>query len=42
MKKNLKWMLAAILVCGAGLFMACQNTDLPVNEKLRYVAGYSD
>ena len=35
MKKNLLWMLAAILICGTGLFTSCSNYDepsIPIDE----------
>ena len=45
MKKNLLWMLAAILCCGASVFTACSDdmTDNPVVESVAYsVNGISD
>ena len=34
MKKNLLWMMAAILICGVGVFTSCtvDNTDNPAVE----------
>ena len=45
MKKNLLWMLAAILTCGTSAFTACSddNTDNPVVPQVTYsVNGISD
>ena len=33
MKKNLLWMLAAILICGASMLAACSSNDIPVAEE---------
>lgn len=31
MKKNFRWMMAAIMVCGASVFASCGNEDAPVS-----------
>lgn len=42
MKKNMKWMLGAILICTANVFSSCSNSDLPASSRERVIDGLNE
>ena len=42
MKKNMKWMLGAILICTASVFASCSNADVPASGREPVIDGLNE